>query len=438
MFKKYNIGIMGAGNIAGVMAHTVKKMKGVKLYAVASREKVKADVFANKYGCKKAYGSYEELVMDKKVDLIYIATPHSEHYENARLCILNGKAVLCEKAFTANAKQAEELICLAREKDVFLAEAIWTRYMPMVSTIQQVLGSGVIGELKTLTANLGYPVGHLLRMYEPALCGGALLDLGIYPLTFAFMLFGNHYDRIESSCSYTATGVDEQNSITIYYPDGKVAILSSSMVSLSDRKGIIYGTKGFAIVENINNFESITVYDNHYKKVADYKCPKQITGYEYEVEACIKALSKGELECVQMPHSETVRMMKVMDALRKEWGVVYPYDNQEEFSKQVESTVFAAETKEIESVVPAIKEEEVSTAEAVASVEEVSTAEAVASVEEEASAAEAVASVEEEVSAAEAVASVEEEASAAEAVASVEEEVSAAEAVVLVEEAESE
>lgn len=329
MFKKYNIGIIGAGNIAGVMAHTIKKMKGVKLYAVASRQQVKADVFANKYGCKKAYGSYEELVVDKKVDLIYIATPHSEHYENAKLCILNGKPVLCEKAFTANAQQAEELVNLAREKEVFLAEAIWTRYMPMVSTIQQVLGSGVIGEIKTLTANLGYVVGHLPRMYDPALCGGSLLDLGIYPLTFAFMMFGNNYERVESSCSYTATGVDEQNSMTFYYPDGKVAILSSSMVSLSDRKGIIYGTKGFAIVENINNFESITVYDNKYRKVAEYKCPKQITGYEYEVEACIKAISRGELECVQMPHSETIRMMKLMDELRREWGVVYPYDEQE-------------------------------------------------------------------------------------------------------------
>ncbi len=349
MFKKYNIGIMGAGNIAGVMARTIKKMKHVKLYAVASRQQVKADVFANKYGCKKAYGSYEELVTDKKVDLIYIATPHSEHYENAKLCILNGKPVLCEKAFTANAKQAEELIALAREKQVFLTEAIWTRYMPMVSTIQQVLGSGVIGELKTLTANLGYAVGQLPRMQEPALCGGALLDLGIYPLTFAFMMFGTHYDRVVSSCSYTATGVDEQNSMTFYYPDGKMAILSSTMTAISDRKGIIYGTKGYAIVENINNFESITVYDNHYKKIAEYKCPKQITGYEYEVEACISALAKGELECVQMPHSEIIRMMKVMDNLRKEWGVVYPYDMQEvvEKVKEPAECVQEADTAEV-------------------------------------------------------------------------------------------
>ena len=151
MLGKFNVGIMGTGNIAAVMAETLNRMKGVKLYAVASREKVKADVFAGKHGVKKAYGSYEELVKDNKVELIYIATPHSEHYENARLCLENNKPVLCEKSFTANAAQAEELFKLAREKHVFITEAIWTRYMPMLKTIREVIGSGVIGDPKTPT-----------------------------------------------------------------------------------------------------------------------------------------------------------------------------------------------------------------------------------------------------------------------------------------------
>ena len=330
MFGKYNIGIMGSGNIAGVMAETIKKMKNVKLYAVASRTRVKAEAFAGKYGCKKAYGTYEELVTDKKVDLVYIATPHSEHYENARLCILNGKPVLCEKAFTANAMQAEELIALAREKGVFITEAMWTRYMPMLTTIKEVLGSGMIGEPRTLTANLGYVIDAVPRMQDPALAGGALLDVGVYTLNFASMIFGDHIEGIESTCTYTATGVDEQNSITIKYTDGKVAVLNSSMVSLSDRKGIVYGTKGFAVIENINNFESITVYDNHYSQIVSYKRPKQISGYEYEVEACLKALDAKELECLQMPHSETIRIMKIMDSLRKQWGIVYPFEKKEE------------------------------------------------------------------------------------------------------------
>lgn len=334
MFEKYRIGIMGSGNIAGVMAETIKKMKNVRLYAVASRTKIKADAFANKYGCKKAYGSYEELVLDKKVDLIYIATPHSEHFENARLCILNGKPVLCEKAFTANAVQAQELIALAREKEVFIAEAMWTRYMPMLTTIQEVLGSGIIGDLKTLTANLGYVIDTVPRLQEPSLAGGALLDVGVYALNFASMIFGNNIANVESSCTYTKTGVDEQNSITIRYLDGKLAVLNSSMVSLSDRKGVIYGTKGFAVIDNINNFEAITVYDKKYKEVASYKRPKQISGYEYEVEACLKALEANELECVQMPHSETIRIMKLMDSLRRQWGIVYPFEKKETVAKE--------------------------------------------------------------------------------------------------------
>lgn len=330
MMKKFNVGIIGTGNIAGVMADTLCKMKNVRAYAVASREKVKADVFARKYGCKAAYGSYEELVKDKKVDLVYIATPHSAHYENAKLCIENGKPVLCEKSFTANAQQAEELIRLAKEKSVFLAEAIWTRYMPMLTTIREAIGSGVIGEPKTLTANLGYLVSGLDRMQNPALAGGALLDVGVYTLNFALMLFGNNIERISSFCSYSESGVDEQNTITLQYHDGKIAALNSSMVSLSDRKGIIYGTKGFAIVENINNFESITLYDTSYKKLAMYKAPKQISGYEYEVEACMKAIREHRLECVEMPHSETLRVMKLMDGLRKEWGIVYPFEAKQE------------------------------------------------------------------------------------------------------------
>ena len=329
MFKKYNIGIIGSGNIAGVMADTIKRMKNVRLYAVASRSKVKADVFAEKYGCKKAYGSYEELASDSKVDLVYIATPHSEHYENAKLCLLNGKPVLCEKAFTANAAQAKELIRISQERRVLLAEAIWTRYMPMLATIREVLGSGIIGEPKTLTANLGYLIERVARLQEPALAGGALLDVGVYTLNFASMIFGDDIETIESSCTYTKTGVDEQNSITIYYKDGRMAVLNSSMISLSDRKGIIYGTKGFAIIENINNYESITVFDPRYKEIASYKRPRQISGYEYEVEACIKALENGEIECGEMPHSEIIRMMEIRDGLRAKWGIVYPFEKSE-------------------------------------------------------------------------------------------------------------
>ena len=347
MFGNFNVGIMGSGNIAGIMAGTINKMKNVRVYAVASRQQVHADVFAGKYGCKKAYGSYADLVADKKVDLIYVATPHSEHYENVKMCLEAGKPVLCEKAFTLNAAQAEELVRIAAEHKVFLAEAMWTRYMPMLTTIREVIGSGIIGEPKTLTANLGYVISSKERLTNLALGGGALLDVGVYTINFALMIFGHNISKIASCCTFTETGVDEQNAICLQYYDGKVANLNSSMVSLSDRQGIIYGTKGFAVVENINNFESIAVYDKQYKKVASYKCPKQISGYEYEVAACIEAIKCGQIECAQMPHSETLRVMRIMDEIRSQWGMKYPCEAQEEEGKQLAELTDQAQAAEV-------------------------------------------------------------------------------------------
>ena len=161
------------------------------------------------------------------------------------------------------------------------------------------------------------------------------MDVGVYTINFALMIFGHNISKIASCCTFTETGVDEQNAICLQYYDGKAANLNSSMVSLSDRQGIIYGTKGFAVVENINNFESIAVYDKQYKKVASYKCPKQISGYEYEVAACIEAIKCGLIECAQMPHSETLRVMRIMDEIRSQWGMKYPCEVQEEEGKHL-------------------------------------------------------------------------------------------------------
>lgn len=324
--RKMHIGLMGTGNIAGVMAKTVNGMKGVTLYAAASRTEEKAKAFAKQYGVKKAYGSYEAMLKDDKVDLVYIATPHSEHYDNAMLCIKYKKPVLCEKAFTANAKQAKEVLEYAEKEKVFVTEAIWTRYMPMVDMIKDVLRSGLIGRPMFLSANLSYALEHVQRMYDPALAGGSLLDLGVYPINFASIFFGTNIAKVSSFCTFTETGVDKQETITIQYTDGKVASLTASQCCVGDRKGIIQGTDGFMVIENINNYESFTVYDKDRKKIFYKKAPKQITGYEYEVAACKQALEKGALECPQMPHSETIRVMEFMDSLRKEWGVVYPFE----------------------------------------------------------------------------------------------------------------
>lgn len=320
------IGIIGAGNIASTLARTIREMETVENYAIASRDLARAEKFAKEYGFEKAYGSYEELVKDENVELVYIATPHSHHYEHAKLCIANGKPVLCEKAFMANAKQAREVIELAQEKKVFLTEAIWTRYMPSRKIIDEIIAGGEIGEVSLVTANLGYDLKHIPRLYDPALAGGALLDVGIYPLTFISMVLGNDIKEITSSCVKMETGVDAQNVITLKYADDKMAIAHSSTLAGTEQGGIIYGSKGYLVAENINNISNIKIYTKDRKLVREVAVPEQITGYEYEIEASRKAIEEGRLECEEIPHAESIHMMELMDGLRAEWGIVYPFE----------------------------------------------------------------------------------------------------------------
>lgn len=324
--SKIKMGILGAGNIVRLMAETISKMENVDAYAVAAREFERAEKFASEFGFEKAYGSYEEMLKDKNLDLVYIATPHSHHYEHSIMCLNYGKNVLCEKSFTANAKQAEEVLKLAESEGLLITEAIWTRYMTMAKTLNEVIESGVIGKVTSLNVNLGYVMPHKARLIDPALAGGALLDLGVYTINFASMVFGDKIKSISSTAIKTESGVDAQNSITLCFEDGKMAILNSSMLAITDRQGVINGDKGYIVVENINNYEKIRVFSLDREEIATYDAPKQISGYEYEVEAAIKAIKNNEIECPEMPHKETLRIMKLMDYLRHEWGVIYPFE----------------------------------------------------------------------------------------------------------------
>ena len=321
-----NIGILGAGNIAATMATTLQSLKNVTCYAVAAREKKRAQAFADKFGFQVAYGSYVDMLSDPNVHLVYIATPHSHHYEHIKMCLKHGKHVLCEKAFTANAAQAEEVILEAREKGLLLTEAIWTRYMPMRLTIDAIIKSGIIGTPTSLSANLGYPLEHKERMVKLELCGGALLDLCVYPLNFASMVFGNDIVGISAECIKYKTGVDAQETVMLKYADGKMATIYATMLAQSDRRGIINGTNGYIEVENINNPESVKVYNLERRVVQEIVAPMQITGYEYEVISAIDAIMEGRVECPEMPHSETLKMMEWMDKLRNDWEIKYPFE----------------------------------------------------------------------------------------------------------------
>ena len=324
------IGFLGAGNIATTMATTLQSVKGAECYAVASRDKNRAQEFADKFGFEKAYGSYADMLADPQVKLVYISTPHSHHYEHIKMCLEHDKHVICEKAFTVNAAQASEVLGIAENRGLFITEAIWTRYMPMRSTINRVIRSGIIGKPTMLSANLGYPLEHVDRLVKPELAGGALLDLGVYVLNFASMVFGDDITGIVADCTKYESGVDAQETMILTYSDGKMASLFATMLSQTDRRGFIYGTNGYIEIENINNYESIRVYNLERKVVAEYAAPVQITGYEYEMTAAMQAVRDGALECREMPHYQIIRMMQLMDSLREAWGIKYPFEKESE------------------------------------------------------------------------------------------------------------
>lgn len=327
--RTMRVGYLGAGNIAEQMAATIARMDGAENYAVAARDPERARAFAERWGFSRAHASYEELLADPAVNLVYVALPHSHHHRWTIAALEAGHHVLCEKAFAANEQQAREMVACARERGLLLAEAIWTRYMPSRRIIDEVVASGEIGEVTTVAANLGYRVCGNQRMVDPALAGGALLDLTVYPLNFASMVLGNDIRRIVASMVPAATGVDGQDSVMLEYASGQMASLFSTMYAMTDREGQILGTKGFVTVENINNPQVIRVWasDGLTRELTrEIPVPEQITGYEYEVAACRRAIEAGAVECPEMPHAETLELMRQMDQIRSQFGVVFPFE----------------------------------------------------------------------------------------------------------------
>ena len=320
------VGIIGTGWIAEKAAITLNGLSECEAYAVGSRSIDTAEAFAAKWGIAKAYGSYAELIADADVDLVYVGTPHSHHYDVTRQALLAGKPCLVEKAFMANRREAADILQLARERKVFIAEAIWTRYQPAVGIIRDLIGSGRIGTPRLLTATLGYSMGDKPRIMRAELCGGALLDLGVYALNFARMFFPADIVSMESQCVKSQSGMDLTNAITLVLADGMLCNMQSSAACVGDNIGVIAGTEGNLIIDNINNPQKITVNGPNRTYVETINVPQQITGYEYQFQACRQALIDGLLEPCEMPHEETLYIMQLMDTLRQKWGVCYPMD----------------------------------------------------------------------------------------------------------------
>ena len=326
----FTFGIIGAGGIARTMAQTIREMPDVESTAIAARDPERARAYAEEYGFRKAYGSYEELLADPEVELVYIALPHSHHCRWTLETLKAGKHVLCEKAFSVNEAEAKKMIALSEEKGLLLAEAIWTRYLPSRKMIDDLIKGGAIGEVLSVSSNLGYCIHEHERIVRPELAGGALLDLTVYPLNFSSMILGDDIASIDSVCVLTNTGVDGQDSVTLRYKNGKTATMYTTIYALTDRRGMIYGTRGFIEVQNINDPEVIRVWSNDRhpgpKLLEEHPVPPQITGFEYEVAACAKAIAAGACECPEMPHAETLEIMRQMDTIRAQFGIVYPFE----------------------------------------------------------------------------------------------------------------
>lgn len=320
------LGMIGVGSIGAATAPTLAALPEIECEAVASRTLQKAEDFAQKYGFAKAYGSYEALLRDPDVELVYIATPHSHHFEHMMLALEHGKHILCEKAFTLNAAQAKRVRDCAAERGLYVAEAIWPRYMPSRAIINRVLAGGVIGRPNILTANLSYVIHQNRRIVDPTLAGGALLDVGVYGLNFALMHFGSEMERVESAVRMTETGVDGMETITLFYRDGRMAVLTHGIYARSDRKGIIYGDKGYLVVENINNPRSVSVFDTRDRLIETHPIPPQISGYEYEFAEAARCIRAGKTESDSMPLAHSIQVMELMDHIRRQWGLVYPQE----------------------------------------------------------------------------------------------------------------
>lgn len=327
MSTRIRWGILGTGRIAGEFAEGLQQLEQAELTAVASRKQSTADAFAAKYGAGKAHGTYEALAADPDVDVVYIATPHSSHCENTLLCLDGGKHVLCEKPFAVNESQVRMMIAKAQEKGLFLMEAMWMRFIPLIRELRQRLNDGVIGEVRMIQADFGFRVDFApeRRLFSPALAGGALLDVGIYPIEFSGMILGAPTD-IVSMPTLGETGVDEQSAYILKHAAGQLSVLSSAARTQTSQSAWIYGEKGrIHLAKQFWKASQMDVFVDG-KEPESVQCPYEGNGYQFEAQEVGECLLAGQLESSVMPHSESIRLIHTMDRIRQQWGLKYPME----------------------------------------------------------------------------------------------------------------
>lgn len=325
MKKTIGWGILATGVISNIFAKDLAYVANARLVAVGSRSQEKADAFAAKYNIPRAYDSYEALANDPDVDIIYVATPHPLHKDNVLTCLRAGKAVLCEKSFVMNAPELEILIQTARERRLFMMEAMWTRFLPAIKKVREWLAAGVIGEVGMVDVRFGNfaPWNPESRLFNPELGGGALLDVGIYCISFISMVMGTPPTTIQSLVNKGDTGVDEVFTALFGYEDGRMASLMAGLRLKSKHEVVILGTEGEIRITDFWKAKSaiLNVYNQYEEKFEDTS--EQI-GYAFEATEAVQCLLDGNLESNIMPLEESLAIMKTMDTLRMNWGLIYP------------------------------------------------------------------------------------------------------------------
>ena len=320
-------GILGPGSIANQFAKGLQTAPDGELVAVGSRDQQRADTFADQYHAPNRHASYEALVQDPDIDAIYVATPHPFHKDNAILCLEAGKAVLCEKPFTINAAEAEKVVACARAQDTFLMEAMWTRYLPIIVQTRQWLEEGAIGEPRLVSADFGFRTGINPdgRLFNLSLGGGAMLDVGIYVVSFAAMILGAKPQQIAAAAHIGETGVDEQTGILLRYENGALANLSCAVRASTPHEALIVGTEGtISIDPSWWKGESATLKAGDREERVEL--PLEGNGYNYEAQEVARCLREGLRESPVMPLDETVALMQILDEARAQIDLKYPME----------------------------------------------------------------------------------------------------------------
>lgn len=323
--NRVKIAIIGTGNIANRLAAAFNATAKAHLYAVASRDINKAAAFAEKHSIQKAYGSYDEAICDPSVDLVYIALPHPFHYTIAKKSLLANKNVLCEKPLTVNFSQAEELFTLAKEKHLFFSEAMWTRFLPAVKIVTEALAKGSIGTIQKIKGVIAYNSKRINRMTDPNLAGGMLLDCGIYLITSVFLILGKDYLSYSTSAALSKKGVDLHSRTVLTYPSGQTASLFMAMDFRGPNKIKIIGDKGILTMDIAFNWQNIRL--KTINGTVKIPVPKQNAGgFEYMTEKVCDAILQGKEYCDELTPSDTLSVMQLMDSLRNDWGLKYPFE----------------------------------------------------------------------------------------------------------------